>query len=106
GRINDGTEDLLVKRGGLFYVRDVDEDMVDAGRAEQRFALGGDCRGLGGFAEVAPGVFGPELNQRAVRVGNEESDAGGFAVLDAHLIQRTFGGGEIEVHDAGTEVVD
>ena len=47
--------------------------MVDAGGSEQRFALGGDCRGRGGF--VSPGVFGPELNQRAIGVGNEESDA-------------------------------
>jgi hypothetical protein len=106
GRIDDGAEDLLVKRSGFFQVRDVDEDVVDAGGAEQRLALGGDRRGRGGLAEAVPGVFGPELNQRAVGVGNEEADAGGFAVLDAHLIQRVFGGGEIEIQDAGTEVVD
>ena len=63
GRINDWTKDLLVKCCGLFYVRNVDEDVVDAGRAEQRFALGGDRRRHRGFAEVAPGVFGPELNE-------------------------------------------
>src|SRR5712691_1132754 len=106
GVINDGAEDLFVKRGGFFYVRDVDEDVVDGGGSEQRLALGGDRRGRGGFAEVAPGAFGPELNQRAVGVGNEEADARGFAVLDAHLIQRAFGGGEIEIRDAGTEMVD
>jgi hypothetical protein len=63
GRIDDGAEDLLVKRSGFFQVRDVDEDVVDACGAEQRLALGGDRRGRGGLAEAVPGVFGPELNR-------------------------------------------
>lgn len=58
GRIDDGTEDFLVKHRGFFYIRNVDEDVVDAGGAEQRVALGGDRRGRSGFAEMAPGVFG------------------------------------------------
>ena len=80
--------------------------MVDACGADQRFALGGDRGGHRGASDEAPGVFGPQLHQRAVRVGYKKADAGGFAVGKAHLIQRALGVGEIETYDPGTEMVD